>query len=210
MDDEALGSGADVVEGEAGEQGEFVAGGGVEDAEVGGGDDLRGLDEVFEGAGWSLENDFVADANVAERAEKCVAMSGEGDVAGFAGQRRVGKMGDTVAEVCGGVSLNDDDVDVQTRDENLAERFALRWRMRICGRNSLFEMANFGGFVNAGVGEDIASVTEGENSRGEKEIKGGAENSLLPRSGDFLFLWKEIHFDTGASCAVGGVAADGV
>jgi hypothetical protein len=93
-----------------------VVGRGLEDGEVGGGDDLGGLDLVGEGALAGFELDLVAYADVAEGAEKSVAVGGEGDVAGFTGQGGIGEVAYGAIEGGGGISLNYDGLQIQARD----------------------------------------------------------------------------------------------
>ena len=78
-----------------------MVGGWLKDGEVGGGDDLGGLDLVGEAAAAGLELDFIADTNIAQRTEKCVAVGCEGDVARFAGQRGMGKVADSAVQGSG-------------------------------------------------------------------------------------------------------------
>ena len=76
------------------EQSQIVAGGWLEDGDVGGGDDFRGLDDVVKAALSRFEFDFVADTNVAQGAEKSVAVRGQSNVALFTRQSGIGKVAD--------------------------------------------------------------------------------------------------------------------
>jgi hypothetical protein len=77
---------------EAGKQGQIVTARRIQYANVRGGYDFNPFHAVFEAALSSLESDFVAQANISERAEKSVPVTSQGDIAPFAGQSRVRKM----------------------------------------------------------------------------------------------------------------------
>ena len=130
-DDETVGGCAEIVEGEASDEGESGNGRCVEDFDVGGGNDLSGFDEILKTAGWGLECDRVAELNVAERAEKRVAVAGESDIAGFSGQGGFGDVADSAAQNGMGITLDNDGFEVKTRDLDFSDDAAFNeWRRR--------------------------------------------------------------------------------
>ena len=86
VDDVTAGSGAEEMEGVAGDEGESGGGGRGKDSGVGGDDNLYGVDAIGSGDGAGLDLDFVAGVEVFEAAEEGVAMACDADVAGLAGK----------------------------------------------------------------------------------------------------------------------------
>ena len=97
-DDKAVGSCAEVVKREASDECESAAVGRVQDFDVAGGNDSSGFDKILKITRGRLERDCVAQPNIAQRAEKSVAVSGESNVAGFSGQGRFRDMADRAAQ----------------------------------------------------------------------------------------------------------------
>lgn len=120
-DDKAVGGRAEVVERETGDEGERATGGGIEDFDLAGGNDLRGFDEILKIAGGGLEADAVANLNVAERAEESVAVTSEGDVSRCSGQSGFGNMTYGAAQNSVGIALHDDSFEVETRNLDFAD-----------------------------------------------------------------------------------------
>ncbi len=87
-DDETLRRRAYKIKREASDECQIVAGRGFQYLNIIGGNDFNRLHEVLEATLCSIESDFVAQANMVERAEKSVAVAGQSDIAPFAGQSR--------------------------------------------------------------------------------------------------------------------------
>ena len=85
-DYETVGGWADEIKWVASHQGEGGLGGGSQDGQVVGGDDLCPVALIAEQACWGLHMNLVVGANVFEAAEKSVAVAGDAAVAGFSGK----------------------------------------------------------------------------------------------------------------------------
>ena len=81
--DKTLWRAAYVVKRIASEQGQVMPRGWLQDANVGGSNDLHRLNNVVKASLLCSEFDFVADTNVAKRTEKSVAVGGQSNVAVF-------------------------------------------------------------------------------------------------------------------------------
>ena len=87
VDYEAARGVADVVEREAGYDGQDFAALRLQNANIAGIDDREGFDDVAIASGVRREIDLIARFQVLEVLEKRIAMSGDADVSGFAGER---------------------------------------------------------------------------------------------------------------------------
>jgi hypothetical protein len=88
-DDEALRRRAHKMKREAGDECQIVAGRWFQYLNIIGGNDFNRLHKVLEATLWSFESNLVAQANIVERTEKSVPVTGQSDIAPFAGQSRV-------------------------------------------------------------------------------------------------------------------------
>lgn len=181
-DDKAVGGCTEVVKREASDEGQRTAVRGVEDFNVAGGNDLGGLDKILKIAGGRLEGDGVAEADVAERAEECVTVAGESDVAGISWQSCLGNVADSVAQNRVGIALDDDGFEVKTRNLDFADDAAFdeRGHRKLRAGSSLlqvrFELCLFGGLEGVGVYDGIHGVAEGAEAEDQTDVRGGAQD----------------------------------
>src|SRR6202158_5656448 len=87
-DDEALRRRAYIVKRKARDECQIVTGRWLQYLNIMGANDFNGFHEVIETMLGSLESDFVAQLNIAQRTEKSVTMTGQSDISEFAGQSR--------------------------------------------------------------------------------------------------------------------------
>ena len=166
-DDKAVGGCADVVERETGDEGESGKGRCAEDFDVGGGNDLSGVDKILKIASGGLQRDGVAELNVAKRAEKSVAVAGESDVAGCSGQGGFRDVADSTSQNGMGIALDNDGFEVKTGDLDFADHVAFdEWsRRQLRAASSLlqhsFEFRLFVGLIGARVHNDVGGIAEG-------------------------------------------------
>jgi hypothetical protein len=189
-DDKAVGGCAEVVEREAGNESESGNRRSVQDIDLTGGNDLSGFHEVLKIASGSLESDCVARPDIAERAEKSVAVAGESDVAGLSGQGGFGDVADSAAQNSVGIALDNDGFEVKTRNLDFADHAAFdegrRWQLR-AGSSLLqrgFELRLFVGLIGTRVHNDVDGVAEEAEADGEEKKGREAKDSgaCAPRS----------------------------
>ena len=147
------------------------------------GNDLSGFDEVLKIASGGFERDGVARPDIAERAEKSVAVTGESDVAGCSGQGGFGDVADGAAQNGMGIALNDDGFEVKTRNLDLANHAAFEEerRRQLWAASSLlqlgFEFRLFVGLIGMRVHNNVNGIAEGEEADGEEKIGREAKDS---------------------------------
>ena len=181
---------AEVVKREAGDEGESRDRRSVQDFDVAGGNDLSGFDEVLKIAGRGLERDGVARPDIAERAEKSVAVTGESDVAGCSGQGGFGDVADGAAQNGVVIALNDDSFEVKTRNLDFADHAAFdegrRRQLRTASSflQVSFEFRLFVGLIGMRVHNDVNGISEEGEANGEEKIGREAKDSgaCAPRS----------------------------
>ena len=166
-DDKAVGGCANVVEREAGDEGESGNHRCAENFDVGGGNDLSGFDEILKIASGGLQRDGVAKPYIAKRAEKSVAVAGDSDVAGISGQSGFGDVADSAAQNGMGIALDNDGFEVKTGDLDFSDDAAFdEWsRQQLRAASSLlqhsFEFRLFIGLIGAGIHNDVGGIAEG-------------------------------------------------
>jgi hypothetical protein len=116
------------------------------------------------------ESDFVAEANVPERAKKSVTVTGQGDIAPFSGQRRFRKMAHRTPQGSGGVTLNNNGVEPQAGHLNFSNHIAFHEEMRFRERASLLEFLQLNGLISAGIRIHKAGVAQGKNAEGKEDV----------------------------------------
>ena len=180
---EAAGSRADVVKREAGDEGESGDRSCAQDVDVDGGNDLSGFDEVLKIASGGFERDGVARPDIAERAEKSVAVTGESDVAGCSGQGGFRDVADSAAQNGMGIALDDDGFEVKTRNLDFADHAAFDERSRRQLRAASFlrqrglEFRLFVGLIGVCVHNDVNGIAEEAEADGEEKIGREAKDS---------------------------------
>src|ERR1700674_3322640 len=125
-DDEALRRRAYIVKRKARDECQIVTGRGLQYLDIIGGNDFNGFHEVIETMLGSLESDFVAQLNIAQRTEKSVTMTGQSDIPQFAGQSRFCKVTYGSPQASGGVALDHDGAEPQAGHLNFANNIAFR------------------------------------------------------------------------------------
>lgn len=188
--DKAVGGSAEVVEREAGDEGESRDRRSVQDIDLASGNDLSGFHEVLKIASGGLESDGVARPDIAERAEKSVAVAGESDVAGCSGQGGFGDVADGAAQNGVGIALNDDSFEVKTRNLDFADDAAFdeARRRQLRAASSLlqrgFEFRLFVGLIGVRLHNDVNGIAKEAEADGEEKIGREAKDSgaCAPRS----------------------------
>ena len=79
-----------------------------------------------------------------------------------------------------GITLNDDRVDLQTRNLKYAKHIAIGQRARFWWRAGLLEFSDLGGLIDVRIRKDEAGVGEGENAKGEKRAGSDTEDARSP------------------------------
>ena len=174
---ETLGCRTYIVKGETGEQSQIVTSRWFQNANVRGGDDFNRLHEVREIALSSLESDFIAQANIAQRAEKSIPVARQGDITPFAGQSRFRKVTNSPPQAGGRVALNNHDVQPQTGHLNLADHITFRQNGGLVEEARWLEMLHFKGLIRVRINEDEACVTQSEEAGDEEEVARAAEDA---------------------------------
>jgi hypothetical protein len=129
VDDEAARGVANVLEREAGHNGQGMASLRLEHTDVAGLDYCERFDRIVKAAGVSCEIDLVVRLKILQRAEKSVAMAGDAHVAGLTRQRRTGDVSDGPGERSVIHALFDDRRKMKTGD-----RDSTYWKGRSTGR----------------------------------------------------------------------------
>jgi hypothetical protein len=176
-DDEALRRWTYIVKREAGEQGQVMTGRRFQHANVRGGNDFNRLDTVLEVAFSSLESNFVARANIVERTEKSVPVTGQSDIAPFARQRRIGKVTDGAPQVSWGVTLNNNGVEPQAGHLDFSNHVAFPQDMWFRETARLPEFLHLKSLIGARISQDEAGITQGESAEGEEKVAGATKDA---------------------------------
>lgn len=175
-DDKAVRGGTEVVKRETGDERESRDDRRAEDLDVAGRNDLGGFDQILKVAIGSFERDGVAELDIAERAKKSVAMTGESDVTGIARQGGLGDVANSTAQNGVGIALNDDGLQMKARDLDFADDAAFderSWRELRLGAGDFqfcLEFGLFVGLVGVRVNDHVDGITQRDEANREKKI----------------------------------------
>jgi hypothetical protein len=175
-DDKAVRGWAYEVKGKAGDKRQDAAARGVQDLYVGGWHYFRGFHKILKSAIDCLEGDGIAQPNIAERAEKSVAMAGENDVACCSRQGRFRNVADGAPQKSVRVALNDDGFQMEPSDFDFANHAAFNEEARGLTETDSFKFRLFVRLIGVGVPDNVPGITEGEDTNCQEKVRRGAKD----------------------------------
>jgi hypothetical protein len=202
-DDEALRRRAYEMKREARDECQIVTGRWFQYLNIIGRNDFNRLDTVLEVAFSSLKSNFVSRANIVERTEKSVPVTGQSHIAPFARQSRLGKVTDGPSHASGGVTLNNDDVEPQARHLDFSNHIAFPQDMRFRETARLSESPHLESLIGVRISQEEAGVPQGESAEGEEKVADTTKDARSCCRGCSHWLRKWIHLVPDPSSAVG-------
>ncbi len=121
--------------------------------------------------------------DIAERAEKSVAVAGKNDVSKCSRQSRFRDVADGAAKNCVGITLNDDGFQLKTRDLDFANHSTFNQGKHWFFAADIFEFRLFVGLVGVCVHDDVCGIAESEKANCQKEKRPRAGNGGTPSPG---------------------------
>lgn len=168
--DEAFWRRANVVKWEACDEGKIVTRGRFQDSKIVGGDDLNGFHAVFEIVLGSLESDFVAHANIAQRTKEGIAVTCQRDITPFTRQSRSRNVTYGPPQVGKGFTLDNHGVEPQSRNLNFANHIAFDQDMRFREAARLLEPIHLQRLIGMRIRVHEGGVTQSQDA--DRQEKG--------------------------------------
>jgi hypothetical protein len=104
-----------------------------------------------------------------------VAVSGQGDVSQFTGQRRIRKVDYTAPQIQARVTFENHDAQAEARNLQFADDVTFHEDAWLGRGDCLLKLCHLTGLESVRVGEDVACVGERENAESEEKVESPAE-----------------------------------